>query len=137
VSRTEAILRSERSKSESNKADIIRSVFAAYKSKSKKVVEDAFTADFRFTSPYDDEIDKAAYFERCWPTSVLIQEQTIERIFVEGDEAFVQYKVRMDGKDFRNTELFVFGGDKIKHISVYFGATYKNGSFVKQPMTES
>ena len=34
---------------------------------------------------------------------------------------------------FRNTEFFVFDGDKVKRIDVYFGATYDNGAFVKQP----
>ena len=38
------------------------------------------------------------------------------------------------GKDaFRNTEFFVFEGDKVKRIDVYFGAAYDNGAFVKQP----
>ena len=37
------------------------------------------------------------------------------------------------GRDFRNTEFFVFEGDKVKRIDVYFGATYDNGAFVKQP----
>jgi hypothetical protein len=32
--------------------------FAAYLSNDRKAVENAFTEDFRFTSPYDDEIDK-------------------------------------------------------------------------------
>ena len=34
---------------------------------------------------------------------------------------------------FRNTEFFVFDGDKVKRIDVYFGAAYDNGAFVKQP----
>jgi len=50
----------------SSKAEMIRGIFAAYMSNDRKVVEDALTDDFRFTSPYDDEIDKATYFERCW-----------------------------------------------------------------------
>jgi hypothetical protein len=48
------------------KADIIRAVFAAYLANDRKAVENALTDDFRFTSPYDDHIDKATYFERCW-----------------------------------------------------------------------
>ena len=49
-----------------SKAKIIRALFAAYLSNNRKAVKDAFTDDFRFTSPYDDEIDKATYFVRCW-----------------------------------------------------------------------
>ena len=36
------------------------------------------------------------------------------------------------GKSFRNTEFFVFAGDKVRSIDVYFGASYQDGVFVKQ-----
>ena len=116
-----------------NKTEIIRKLFAAYMANDRKAVESAFTDDFRFTSPYDDEIDKPTYFERCWKVSDWIERQQLERIFVEGSEAFVTYRcTAKGGKSFRNTEFFVFDGDRIKRIDVYFGATYDNGVFVKQ-----
>jgi ketosteroid isomerase-like protein len=115
------------------KAEIIRAIFAAYLSNDRKAVEDALTDDFRFTSPYDDEIDKATYFARCWRNTDWIERHELERIFVEGDEAFVTYKcLAKGGKNFRNTEFFSFEGDRIKRIDVYFGATYENGAFVRQ-----
>ena len=115
------------------KPEIIRAIFAAYLSNDRKVVENALADDFRFTSPYDDQIDKATYFERCWRNSDWIERHELERIFVEGDEAFVTYKcTAKSGKSFRNTELFTFEGDRVKRIDVYFGATYENGVFVKQ-----
>jgi ketosteroid isomerase-like protein len=118
------------------KADIIRAVFAAYLANDRSVVELALTDDFRFTSPYDDHIDKATYFERCWRNSDWIARHELERIFVEGEEAFVTYTcVAKNGKNFRNTEFFAFAGEKIKRIDVYFGATYQNGVFVKQNET--
>ena len=117
-----------------NKSEIIRALFAAYMSNDRKAIENSFTDDFRFTTPYDDRIDKATYFERCWKASDWIERQELERIFVEGDEAFVTYKcTAKGGKTFRNTEFFVFEGDSIKQIDVYFGATYQDGAFVKQP----
>ncbi len=116
-----------------NKSDMIQSLFAAYRSKQRKVVEDLLADDFTFTSPYDDAIDKATYFERCWPNSNLIKMHVIERIREEGDEAFVLYKCTTnDGKEFRNVEIFRFDGDRVAAINVYFGATYKDGAFVKQ-----
>ena len=116
-----------------DKAAIIRAIFAAYLSNDRKAVEDAFTDGFRFTSPYDDEIDKATYFARCWRVSDWIERHELEKILVEGNEAFVTYKcLAKDGKSFRNTEFFSFAGDKIKRIDVYFGATYKDGVFVRQ-----
>ena len=117
-------------------ADIVRVLFAAYLSNNRKAVDDSFTDDFRFTGPYDDRIDKATYFERCWRNSDWIERHELEKIFIEGDEAFVTYKcVTKDGKNFRNTEFFAFAGNKIKRIDVYFGATYQNDVFVRQSET--
>jgi hypothetical protein len=116
-----------------DRADTIRGIFAGYLSNNRKLVEDVLSDDFRFTSPYDDSIDKPTYFERCWKNSDWIERHELEKIFVEGDEAFVTYLcVAKGGKSFRNTEFFTFGGDKVKRIDVYFGAAYENGVFVRQ-----
>ena len=116
-----------------SKAEIIRALFAAYLSNDRGGIEDSFTGDFRFTSPYDDRIDKATYFERCWKPSDWIERHDLETIVVEGNQAFVTYRcTARDGKSFRNTEFFCFEGDKIRSIDVYFGASYQNGVFVKQ-----
>jgi ketosteroid isomerase-like protein len=117
-----------------NKSDIIRALFAAYRANDRTSVENSFTDDFTFTSPYDDEIDKATYFERCWRNPDWLAQQELERIVVDGVGAFVTYRcVAKDGKSFRNTEFFAFEGERIKRIDVYFGATYQDGVFVKHP----
>jgi ketosteroid isomerase-like protein len=114
-------------------AGMIRGIFAAYLSNDRAAVENALADDFRFTSPYDDRIDKATYFERCWRNTGWIERHDLEKIFVQGDEAFVTYNcVAKSGKNFRNTEFFTFEGDKVKRIEVYFGATYQNGAFLGQ-----
>src|SRR3954463_13693982 len=114
--------------------DTIRAIFAGYLSNNRELVEDALSDDFRFTSPYDDSIDKPTYFERCWKNSDWIERHELERIFVEGDAAFVTYLcIAKGGKTFRNTEFFSFDRDKVKRIDVYFGAAYDNGAFVRQP----
>src|ERR1700740_303926 len=113
-----------------DKSDIIRAMLAAYMSNDSASVENSFTDDFPFTSPYDDRIDKATYFARCWRVPDWIERQQLEKIFVEGDEAFVTYEVMAkDGKRFRNTEFFRFAGERISSIDVYFGATYQDGAF--------
>lgn len=115
---------------DASKVQTIRRLFQAFLSNDRAAGEAILSEDFRFTSPYDDAIDKATYFERCWPNSGHIKSHVIERIAVEGDEAFVLYHMTTnDGKDFRNTELFTFSGDLISSVSVYFGATYKDGVF--------
>jgi ketosteroid isomerase-like protein len=113
--------------------DLVRGVFAAYRANDRQSVEDSLTEDFRFTSPFDDGIDKATYFAKCWRDTGWIERQDLERIFVDGDAAFVTYQcVAKDGKRFRNTEFFVFAGDRVRSIDVYFGAEYRDGSFVPQ-----
>ena len=115
-----------------NKSEMIRKLFAAYMANDRKAVEAAFTDDFRFTSPYDDEIDKTTYFERCWQVPDWIERQDLETIMAEGEAAFVTYHcVAKNGKSFRNTEFFTFAGERIRRIDVYFGATYQDGVFVK------
>jgi len=113
--------------------DLVRGVFAAYRANDRQSVEESLTEDFRFTSPFDDGIDKVTYFAKCWRDTGWIAKQELERIFVDGDAAFVTYHcVAKDGKSFRNTEFFVFTGDKVRSIDVYFGAEYRNGAFVPQ-----
>jgi ketosteroid isomerase-like protein len=122
--------------SDGNRAETIRAIFDAYMANDRKSVEDALADDFRFTSPYDDRIDKPTYFARCWRNTDWIERHELERIFVEGDEAFVTYKcLAKGGKSFRNTEFFAFEGDKVSRIDVYFGATYRDGAFVRQSET--
>jgi ketosteroid isomerase-like protein len=85
----------------SEKPVVIRAIFAAYLANDSKAVENYLTDDFRFTSPYDDAIDKATYFERCWRRSDWIERHELERIVVEGNEAFVTYRCSAtDGKSF-------------------------------------
>jgi ketosteroid isomerase-like protein len=116
-----------------DKAKIIRALFAAYMANDRGAVEDMLTEDFRFTSPYDDQIDKKTYFERCWRDSGWIERHELEKILVEGDAAFVTYNcLAKGGKRLRNTEFFAFAGDRIKRIDVYFGASYQDDVFVRQ-----
>lgn len=111
----------------------LRALFAAYLANDRQRVADALADDFRFTSPFDDEIDRETYLARCWKDPGWIARHEIERIFVQGDEAFVTYRcLATDGKSFRNTEFVTFAGDKVRRIDVYFGATHQDGVFVPQ-----
>ena len=102
--------------------DLVRGLFGAYLSKNRQIVEALLSDDFTFTSPYDDHIDRTAYFERCWPNSERIRAHHIRRIMEDGDEAFVLYDCETAaGGTFRNVERFLFAGDKLKEVEVYFG----------------
>ena len=113
-----------------SKADIIRAIFAAYLGNDRAFVENVFADDFRFCSPFDDNIDKPTYFERCWKDTDWIAQHELETIIAEGDAAFVTYRcVAQDGRSFRNTEFFRFAGDKVRRIDVYFGPSWQDGVF--------
>ena len=117
----------------SNHERQIRDLFAAYLGNDRQRVADALADDFRFTSPFDDDLEKAAYFEHCWRDTGWIARHDIERIFVEGDEAFVtSLCLARDGRSFRNTEFFTFAGGKVRRIDVYFGAARRDGRFLPQ-----
>ena len=75
----------------SAKSDMIRRCFGAYRDKDREALENLLSDDFTFTSPYDDGINKATYFVRCWPNSEKILRHDLERIVEFGDEAFVLY----------------------------------------------
>jgi len=51
---------------------IARACYAAYVRKDRKAMEALIAPDFRFTSPLDNRIDRATYFQRCWPNSATI-----------------------------------------------------------------
>ena len=116
-----------------NRTDLVRDYFAAFQAGDRPVMEAALTDDFTFTSPYDDAIDRAAYFERCWPNSKLFRSMTVEKVGADGNDVFVRYSCETtDGKTFRNTELHSFRGDRLRSVEVYFGAFYRDGVFIPQ-----
>jgi ketosteroid isomerase-like protein len=101
---------------------LARDSYRAYESGDRRVVEELLTDDFTFYSPADVGIDRATYFERCWPNSELIEAFEFKRLVEAGDEVIVTYESRKsDGHRFRNTEVLTFEGDKIRQAEVYFG----------------
>ena len=43
--------------------DLVRRVFHAYQTADRSEIEPLLADDFTFTSPYDDHLDRAAYFD--------------------------------------------------------------------------
>ena len=105
-----------------DRVQIARDSYGAYESGDRSVIEDLLTDDFTFYSPADLGIDRARYFERCWPNSELIEAFEFKRLIEAGDEVVVTYEsTKTDGRRFRNTEVLTFTGDKISKAEVYFG----------------
>lgn len=103
-------------------ADLVRRVFHAYQTADRSEIEPLLTEDFTFTSPYDDHIDRAAYFERCWPNAGTFEHFDLQQITFDGDACFVMYRgKRRQGGAFHNTERFEIAGDRIRAVEVFFG----------------
>ena len=118
-------------------ADLVRKYYAAYESKDRKVVEGLLSKDFSFTSPYDDHIDRATYFKKCWPNSENIRAFHIETLFENDSEAMVHYELEpKSGAAFRNTEHFRFDDNKIKEIEVFFGSLPNGALAQPQALSE-
>jgi len=101
---------------------IARDCYEAYESGDRRLLEEHLADDFTFYSPPDPGIDRATYFERCWPNAKLIESYEFKRLFEVGDEVVVTYESRKtDGSRFRNTEVLTFDGDKVRRAEVYFG----------------
>ncbi len=103
-------------------ADLARRYYHSYQDADREAVESLLADDFTFTSPWDDGIDRAAYFARCFPHAGSFRFREPLKVFAEGDEAFVRYETEgKPGGTFRNTELLRFDGDRIRSIEVFFG----------------
>jgi hypothetical protein len=99
-----------------------RDMYRAFASGDRAVAERCLSDDFSFSSPRDVGLDRAGYFERCWPGAGQGQEFEFVRLVQSGDEVIVTYEVRHpDGHKGRNTEVLTFRDDRVCGAEVYFG----------------
>jgi ketosteroid isomerase-like protein len=105
-----------------DRLQIVRECYRAYETGDRGMLERHLSDDFTFYSPADVGIERARYFERCWPNAQQIAAFEYLRLLEIGDEVLVTYEcTRADGARFRNTEVMSFDGDKIARTEVYFG----------------
>jgi ketosteroid isomerase-like protein len=114
---------------------IARRCYQAYIDKDRATIEALVAADFHFTSPLDNRIDRATYFDLCWANSAAIAGFDFIHLVGDGDRAFVTYDGRTaNGKRFRNTEILTVRDGKLIEVEVYFGWSLPHdapaGSFV-------
>jgi ketosteroid isomerase-like protein len=105
-----------------DRLELARRTYGAYESRDRRALERIVADDFTFYSPLDVGIDRASYFERCWPNAELIEAFEFKRLIEAGDEVLVTYEsTKTDGRRFRNTEVLTFAGEKMSKAEVYFG----------------
>lgn len=101
---------------------IARMSFQAYVDDDRQANEAVIGEDFHFTSPLDNRIDRATYFERCWPNHEAITDFRFIRLVADGDQVVVTYEgTNVGGRVFRNTEILTITDGKIVDVEVYFG----------------
>ena len=99
-----------------------RDMYLAFAAGDRAAIEQMLSDDFSFSSPVDVGLDRAGYFERCWPGAGQGQEFEFVRLVQSGDEVIVTYELRHpDGRIGRNTEVLAFRGAEVCRAEVYFG----------------
>jgi hypothetical protein len=107
----------------SERLEIARQSYVAFARGERRFFEDRLSEEFTFSSPPDPLLDRAGWFERCWPGAGGGQEFTFVRLVEAGDEVIVSYDLRRpDGSGGRNTEVLRFDDDnRLVRTEVYFG----------------
>jgi ketosteroid isomerase-like protein len=101
---------------------LARRFYEAFSAGDREFFEQHLADDLAFSSPPDPELDRAGFFERCWPGAGRGQEIEIVRLIESGNEVVVTYELkRPDVSGGRNTEVLTFSDDQLKRIEVYFG----------------
>ena len=113
----------QKSQADMNQEKLIKQYYNAYVQKDWHMLETILADGFTFTSPAgDDHINLKVYKERCWPNSENTKSFVLERVMIDGDDAYATYNgYTNDGKLFRNTELFTFKDGKITSNECFFG----------------
>jgi hypothetical protein len=106
-----------------DRTDLAKATYRAFAGADREAIETLIAPKFSFTSPADPQgLDRAGYFERCWPGAGNVIEFDFVRLIENGDEVVVTYEAtRVDGSRFRNTEVLTFDGDLQTRTEVYFG----------------
>ena len=108
--------------SDENNIAIARACYDAYVRKDRSAIESIVADDFHFTRPLDNRINRATYFERCWPNSEWTEGFHFIHLLPDGDRVFVTYEGHAKGgRKFRNTEILTFRAGQIIEAEVYFG----------------
>jgi ketosteroid isomerase-like protein len=103
-------------------AAIARASYQAYVDKDRAALDALLAPDFHFTSPLDNDLDRATYVKRCWPNSQSLGRFEFIHVVPAGNRVFVTYEAETtSGKRFRNTEILTMRDGKIIEAEVYFG----------------
>jgi ketosteroid isomerase-like protein len=96
--------------------------YEAFAAGDRKFFEQHLAENFTFSSPLDVGLDRAGFFERCWPGAGQGQKFKFLRLIEHDDEVVVTYEMmKHNGDKGRNTEILCIRDNKIVSVEVYFG----------------
>lgn len=107
-----------------SEVDTVRAVFDAYLRQDRETEDRLLAEDFLFTSPQDDHIDKATFFDRCFPTADRVTTQEMVYVVPAGGGdvfAMYEYELRETGERHRNVELLTVRDGQVRETQVFFG----------------
>ena len=106
-----------------DRVQIARDSYEAFASGDRAAIEALLADDLTFSSPADVGLDRAGFFDRCWPGAGQIKSFEFVRLIESGDEVVVTYESDTSGGGRgRNTEIITFDdNDMITRTEVYFG----------------
>jgi hypothetical protein len=105
-----------------DRIQLAKDFYKAFMSGDRTWYEEHLSDDLVFSSPVDVGLDRAGYFERCWPGSGHGGKLEFVRLLASGDEVIVTYEsAKPDGSKGRNTEILGFQDSKLRSVEVYFG----------------
>jgi ketosteroid isomerase-like protein len=100
----------------------IKEYYTAFEKKDWSLMEQILADGFTFSSPLDDHIDVKLFKERGWPNAYKIKRIDMDKLVVNGNEAFViSNGWTTDGKLFRNGDYFKVKDGKIVAYECFFG----------------
>ena len=100
-------------------ADTVRAFFRSFLAQDRAAAERLVADEFVFTSPQDDHIDRATFFDR------FKDHQLLEVVPTDGDDVFVLYEYELEGgQRHRNAEVITVRDGRITETQVFFGGRY-------------
>jgi hypothetical protein len=104
-------------------ADVVTALMTAFREQDREAAERLVADRFHFTSPQDDRIDRAAWFDTCFPTTGHFTDHvTLQVLEVEPDLVISRYEYEVaDGTRYRNVEAATVEGGQVVEVEVYFG----------------
>jgi len=100
----------------------VRGWYSAWLNKDWNSLRQILAEGFTFSSPLDDHLSVMTVKDRCWPNAYNIKRVEIEKLIVDGSNAFViSTGWTNNGKSFRNCDYFKLKEGKIIAYECFFG----------------